>query len=1107
MFRTLSRTCLLLLGATCATAQPAPTVAASAAGDSLWYETELKAIAALRSAGKPAEAESTAVALLERVEAKDGAESIAAARVLSVYWSALRAAGKSTAPETMQVADRTLRLHEQLFGAESLEYASALMDLGATHYRRGEAAEAIAQTERALALREQHLDPNDRLIGDALSNLGAFRAASGDLAGARVALERALAIAQTRVDEEPSEPFGPLQNLSFVCQLSGDGAAALSYQERSTQLAKNLYGEEHPNYAESLSALASVQAEQGELEQSEVASRSAVAILRAKLGAEHPTTLMATHDLALVLKRLGDYEESRQMYESSLAICERTLGVEHPMTQTNRLSLATLFSTIGDHDSAESLYAQSVSMLEKADRAESLEYAEVLGARAVGRIVAGDHAAAIEQLERAIAIHETVGSGNRAFVLALNNLAEARRLHGEPLLALAIAQRAVETATSSSDASSPQVGVALSTLGAVQLDLGDVASACATHRRAWRIRSDALGANHPEAASSLYALALALADSGETASAVEFALQAEAIGREHVQVSARALSEREALLHARTRPPGLALALAILARGDVDANAAERVWEALALSRGLVFEEMARRHRLSHSNPDAQTEQLWRELATANRQLAQLLVRGRSAPDAATALAAARRELERCERALATHSVVFEQQQAQTSWRLAAGLTQLPEAAQLLAFARFSDPLLELSQRRLRAQTSRPIVSDATRYVALTRARTLASLRVVELGSAAEIDAAVEQWQAAMRQDKEDAARRAGLALRERIWDPLAAVTGEAKLLLIVPDGELHRVDFAALPVGASGYQVESGPTLHHLSSERDLIAPGTKLSGGLLALADPDYDAQTDQAPAPGLDIAAADLLRGRRECAELSQVKWKRLPETRRELRQVLELWPQDAIELVGAAATESNLEQRLAGRRVLHIATHGFYLGSQCEPSANTRGMGGYVAGEVTDAPAAKATVQRDENPLLLSGVVLAGANRHAAQADARDGILTAEEITSFDLSQVECAVLSACETGLGEVRAGEGVFGLRRAFRIAGARTVVTSLWPVQDRATREWMQELYAARWQRGLSIAEAVRQAAREQLERRRAKSESTHPRNWSGFIAVGDWR
>ncbi len=112
-----------------------------------------------------------------------------------------------------------------------------------------------------------------------------------------------------------------------------------------------------------------------------------------------------------------------------------------------------------------------------------------------------------------------------------------------------------------------------------------------------------------------------------------------------------------------------------------------------------------------------------------------------------------------------------------------------------------------------------------------------------------------------------------------------------------------------------------------------------------------------------------------------------------------------------------------------------------------------------------------------------------------------------MATLHLGGVELAVLSACDTGVGEIKAGEGVFGLRRAFQIAGARTVVMSLWAVDDHATRRWMRALYAGRFQKRLPIADAVHAANLETLRERRAAGRSTHPFYWAAFVAAGDWR
>jgi CHAT domain-containing protein len=350
--------------------------------------------------------------------------------------------------------------------------------------------------------------------------------------------------------------------------------------------------------------------------------------------------------------------------------------------------------------------------------------------------------------------------------------------------------------------------------------------------------------------------------------------------------------------------------------------------------------------------------------------------------------------------------------------------------------------------------------------------------------------------------------------LRQQIWDPLLPHLSSAARVFVVPDGALHLVSFAALPTTASRYLVETGPLIHYLSTERDLLPSeaGGLARGGLLALGGPAFD-ESSLAP-----VASQESFRGTRSaCSDFQSMRFDPLPASLKEVDDVVALWNQahgagtevaqrgsaepspDTIRLTGAAASESAFKAKAAGRRVLHLATHGFFLGGRCasalDPSARST------------SAAAPAKIAR-ENPLLLSGLILAGANlRNVAAPDQEDGVLTAEEVAALNLSGVEWTVLSGCDTGVGEVRVGEGVFGLRRAFQVAGVKTVIMSLWPVEDQATHQWMTALYAGRLMKKLSTADAVREASLAVLRQRRAKGFSTHPFHWAGFVGGGDWR
>ncbi|HEX2453716.1 MAG TPA: CHAT domain-containing protein, partial [Vicinamibacterales bacterium] len=224
-----------------------------------------------------------------------------------------------------------------------------------------------------------------------------------------------------------------------------------------------------------------------------------------------------------------------------------------------------------------------------------------------------------------------------------------------------------------------------------------------------------------------------------------------------------------------------------------------------------------------------------------------------------------------------------------------------------------------------------------------------------------------------------------------------------------------------------------------------------------------------------------------------------------TLEEVRDVRSLWTGPPVTVLdGVNASERAFKQSAPGRRVLHLATHGFFLGEQCGPASGAP-RAAATSGASSPTRVSPGTA---DNPLLLSGLALAGANHRAdAGPTDEDGILTAEEVTSLNLDGVEWAVLSACDTGLGQVKVGEGVFGLRRAFQVAGVHTVIMSLWSVEDESTREWMTALYDGRLKKKLTTAEAVHRATLTVLRDRRAAGQSTHPFYWGGFVAAGDWR
>jgi CHAT domain-containing protein len=302
-----------------------------------------------------------------------------------------------------------------------------------------------------------------------------------------------------------------------------------------------------------------------------------------------------------------------------------------------------------------------------------------------------------------------------------------------------------------------------------------------------------------------------------------------------------------------------------------------------------------------------------------------------------------------------------------------------------------------------------------------------------------------------------------------------------------VLDGALQFVNVSALPIDDERFVLEEPFSVHYLTSEADLLRarfPGRR--GGLLAIGGVErpFDATTERDA--GCRIP-----------------NLQRLPGSVAEVRAIARLWqraaPKDqaATILLGRDADEPNVRSLAARARVLHLATHGVFIGAGCGAPAGTRGGPSPNVTDVTSAP----------GTALMRALMLLSSQGVTGTDAAADGVLTGDEVARLPLSGLDWAVLSACDTGIGDTAPREGLFGLSRAFQIAGAATTIVSLWPVRDDTTGSWMVRLYRERLEEHASTADAMKSAALAHLAQARTTLKAPHPERWGAFVALGDWR
>ena len=326
--------------------------------------------------------------------------------------------------------------------------------------------------------------------------------------------------------------------------------------------------------------------------------------------------------------------------------------------------------------------------------------------------------------------------------------------------------------------------------------------------------------------------------------------------------------------------------------------------------------------------------------------------------------------------------------------------------------------------------------------------------------------------------------------LNELLMKPVRAMVGDATHLLLSPDSQLNTLPFAALVDEQDKYLVENY-LITYLTSGRDLLRlqlNQDRDTSQPLLLANPTYSSP-GVATKSNTKADKEDNTRGRRS-GELGKLEFTSLPGTKEEGEVIDRIVPNIRI-LTEQEASENNLKQT-KNPEFLHLATHGFFLPPQEEELNNNRNAALSLDNQTPVFSTA-------ENPLLRSGLALAGFNQR--NSGNEDGVLTALEVTGLNLRGTKLVVMSACETGLGDVQAGEGVYGLRRAFTLAGAQSQLMSLWSVSDRGTKDLMVEYYR-RIQNGEARGEALRQV---QLKMLRSENRN-HPFFWAAFIPSGSW-
>lgn len=1009
--------------------------------------------------------------------------------------------------ESRPLFAKAVRIVEKAAGKEHPESATMLNNLAMLDYRLGSYKLAEGPLLESLKVRRKLLGTEDPNYAASLNNLGALYSAMGRFRESHKLYLEALEIRERALGKSHPEYAQALNNLAHSCTDLADFGEAERLLREACDTMRRVAGPDHPNYAVCLVNLANHYQFMGQLDRAEELLREAHSVYVSRLGEGHPRVAIGLQTQSDIWLSRGDFVRAEELLRQSHAIFEERLGGRHPTQISCLVDLAVLFHVSGELARAESLLREARELHLKILGPGHPTYPARLGRLADLWYSMRKLGPAEEYLEeartRSERVHGRDHPSHAAILLKLGLVYLNTDRVAEAIATLEEARVVLERHLGTEHEITAE---ALSRLATAHEVAGNTDEASKLHAEVVRIARITQGTEHVLYAAALRTRASHLLKRGDTSDALDLAKQSVAAWRSAVSRCLPSMSEAQALAFLEKHQPATDIALVCAARDPaVKAEEVYRVvWDTRAAATRFVSQ-----NRLRDDAPD-ELRVLHEDLQRARTEVATLAL--------ATSWADPREQQKQLQ-AASQRKEDLERAFAKASGHARRPAFQESTPDDLARVLPADTALLEI----VRETRHRGNASAEVRYHAFVVTASGKDLNVeyISLGDADEIDQVVTDWRHQVRGDRlvrrgSDPAKR----LRALVWEPVQLRLGSRRTVIIVPDGRLTGLSWSALPGAKPGtfllhdYAICTAPFGQQVLAwlqEAPVAGEGLLLAGNI------DYGKRGNTTTA-----------KTRKPRTRTGASYWEPLAGAARETTEVADLFrttTQGAVRnLGGADVSEARLAGVLPDSRFVHFATHGFFAGAGQQQvfGADPRRDKLYntdVTSELRSASFA------GRNPLVLSGLVLSGANQRSGTVDrAGDGILLAEEVVSLDLRNTELVVLSACETGLGEVAAGEGVFGLQRAFALAGARSSVASLWKVDDNATRALMTMFYRNLWEKKLGRLESLRQAQLALLrsyEPRTGKlrgldvkarklpgsDEQLPPYYWAAFQFAGDWR
>jgi CHAT domain-containing protein/tetratricopeptide (TPR) repeat protein len=851
--------------------------------------------------------------------------------------------------------------------------------------------------------------------------------------------------------------------------------------------------------------------------------------LRDILPENHPHIGGNFHNLGVLSIALGDFPKARKFYRMAKAIRRKELGANHPSYAKTVNNMGYLAQSLGDFANAQKWYKESMLIRQKVFGTSHYEYAQSLNNLAGLYLEQGKLASAEPLYLKSTKIREEVLSSNHPVVAtSFHNLGTLYRLQAKQVVSsedrkskLDSASKFYRKALTIRRTAFPQdhsdTATTLAALGALAHQRNSLVEAREYLERAEQMRIRIFGANHPDVATSVVALANCYMDLakktdqhsiGQTQSFHDWAVEryqfALTTTRAMLEQNAIGQSERQQLAMNRQLRYQLDRYIECCLETGEHADVVQNIiaWKGAITLRQRSIRKMADDPRIAREF--AMLEQVVKQLSNISFRQSKSGTTGERWSQSLRNLTV---EKERLETEI---SDIAKGEYALKDFDIESIQNSIPEQAVLICFLEFK-------------------TDQGKRFVATVLKRDGSQL-LRDIGDSASINQDIDLWRASFGMSA--SSKQAGQRLRAIVWEPILPSLGDARNVLISADGVLGRLPFAALPGKMDGsyliesYRISMIPIprlIPELASQKKRALPlhEIMLMGGI------DYDWDPGKKALVSKSTPAKKRRLRPSERAGSSR-GWKFLNASVLEVDAIastyLDLFPEDKetkkiVKLQRESASESAFRSIAPKSTIVHLATHGFFAAPEFKSTldieliSDEHGFESRVASNDSEL--------YEWNPGQLSGLVFAGANffaKNPGDMDSDDGILTSDEIASLPLDSATLAVLSACDTGLGEVAGGEGLLGVQRAFQVSGVDSTISTLWSVNDSATQTIMTRFYKNYLDKEMGKLDALREAQiwalrtpdevpRSSLGIPDVQGERLSPKYWAPFILSGDWR